>query len=187
MKNLILTLSALLSLILLSCESDVAKQVDQKADRGQEVERQAQMRDQSSILADEEFHLLTTLPDQHTFEEADTHYRKHWSIQEGVPMSHNDHNIALFMIDNAYDLSSQPTDIIQYYVNEMNALDFMSLSTIPIYKRTVQALKPTIGIEAANQLLQEARLKTEQAAESFKDTNPEFAAELLKAQSQLTL
>lgn len=187
MKNVTLPITAILSLILFACESNVAEQNDRMSEKGMEVEAQAQMRDQSSILADEEFHLLTMLPDQYTFEEADAHYRKHWSIQEGVEMNHNNHSIAIFMIDNAYDISSQSMPVIQYYVNEMAALEFLSLGTIPIFKKSVQALEPTIGSVAANELLQSARIKNEKAAVRFKEVNPEFSAQLTAAQVQLGL
>ena len=184
MKENSLVLIGVLVISLLSCESDVAKQVDQKVDRGQEVEMQAQMIDQTSITKSD-FSKFMYHPDDHSFDEVDAYYRDNWSMQEGVPMNHNNHSIALWIIAKNYGLVDQPSAVIHYYVNEMRQLDWLTTSLVPYFKEAVMALEPEIGAAAVDDLIQEQKKKNEQGVAKYNEIDPAFVSEYKLINNQL--
>lgn len=175
MKTLFFALSALLFLIFSGCESNVAEQIDQQEERGKEVEMQAQMLDQTSITKSD-FSEFMYYPDEHSFDEVDAYYRDNWSMQEGIQMNHNNHSIALWIIAKNYGLADQHAEVIQYYVNEMRQLDWLTTSLVPYFKEAVMALEPELGPATVDDILKEQRKKNEQGVAKYSEIDPSFVS-----------
>lgn len=163
-----------LLIALASCDSEVSQEVNNTLDKGKEIEVVSSIDNQTSIRHNSEFTKFQFNPDRYSFDEIDTYYRKHWSMQEGVDMNHNNHNIALQTIAEQYNLANQSIDRIEYYVAEMNQLDWMMETLIPYYIDAVQSITPKIGEEAARAMLQKRHENNLSSVARFQDVNPDF-------------
>lgn len=76
----------------------------------------------------------------------DTYYKVHLSIRDGAIVHNDAHNLIFQLMVELYGLAEcGDLDLISYYVDEMNEVDFLLTSAIEPYKRCLEAILPLHG------------------------------------------
>lgn len=170
-------------LLAAACNNQVQQQAANTIQQGKELQV---VPSQQEALRYTPFADFIFSPSQHTFEEVDAYYREHLSMQAGHSLHHDNHNIAIQVIFEHYDLLSRDTEQLVYYWEEMNRLDWVITSLIPYYKETADKLLPTLGQATVQAKLQQRHLQNkEQVTQRFTEHSPEFVPEYLQVNDGL--